>query len=53
VEDDPRDGLASFKRGFANRSEPFFLCGKVLDADAYASLSAGRAETQYFPAYRG
>jgi hypothetical protein len=52
VGDDPRDGLATFKRGFANRSEPFFLCGKVLDADAYASLSAGRTETDYFPAYR-
>lgn len=50
--DDVADGLAIFKRGFANRRERFHLCGKVLDRPAYAQLSAAAGETNYFPAYR-
>lgn len=53
VADDPADGLAVFKRGFANRSETFYLCGKVLDAEAYELLSGGKRRDAYFPAYRG
>ncbi len=50
--DDPEDGLAAFKRGFANTSIPALLCGAILDAQAYHGLAAGRAAVSYFPAYR-
>ncbi|SHJ13564.1 Acetyltransferase (GNAT) domain-containing protein [Roseomonas rosea] len=46
------DGLAQFKRGFANAARMAHLCGEVLDEAAYALLSAGRDTTGYFPAYR-
>lgn len=51
--DDPADGLATFKRGFSNRVQVFQLCGKVLDAQAYAQLSARAPASSYFPGYRG
>jgi hypothetical protein len=51
--DDPSDGLAKFKRGFANRTEIFYLCGKVLDPKSYQALSQGKEDAAYFPAYRG
>jgi hypothetical protein len=47
------DGLARFKRGFANAEATAFLCGAVLDLAAYARLAEGRASTGFFPAYRG
>jgi hypothetical protein len=50
--DDPNDGLARFKQGFANTLATAWLCGSVLDQAAYARLTAGRAPTAYFPAYR-
>lgn len=50
--DDPADGLAAFKRGFANREVAAEICGAVLDEGRYAALSAGKA-TGFFPAYRG
>jgi hypothetical protein len=50
--DDPDDGLAAFKRGFANREVAAEVCGAVLDEARYAALSAGRG-TGFFPAYRG
>ncbi|MDQ0464619.1 hypothetical protein QO010_002403 [Caulobacter ginsengisoli] len=50
--DDPDDGLAAFKRGFANREVVAQVCGAALDEGRYAALSAGR-ETGFFPAYRG
>lgn len=53
--DDPNDGLARFKRGFANASAPALLCGKVLDRQRYGQLCAiSRISTDeaYFPAYR-
>jgi len=46
------DGLARFKRGFANAEATAFLCGAVLDQAAYTRL-AGRIQTGFFPAYRG
>ncbi len=52
LSDDPNDGLARFKRGFAARTATGRLYGKVLDAERYAALSGGR-ETGFFPAYRG
>jgi hypothetical protein len=52
-EDDPEDGLAAFKRGFANAETKALLCGAILDRGRYAALTAGRGATGFFPAYRG
>jgi hypothetical protein len=52
---DPNDGLARFKRGFANATARSFICGKILDRRRYAELiglDAARAQTAFFPAYR-
>ena len=51
--DDPSDGLAVFKRGFANAEARAMLCGAVLDEARYAALSHGLPPTGYFPSYRG
>lgn len=49
----PGDGLEEFKRGFANRREPFLAHEIVCDADAYERLGAGRGDAAgFFPAYR-
>jgi hypothetical protein len=48
----PGDGLEEFKRGFANRELPFRTHELVCDRDAYARLAAGRAPSEFFPAYR-
>jgi hypothetical protein len=49
---DGSDGLAAFKRGFANAEVMAHVCGAVLDREAYGRLSAGRADVAFFPAYR-
>jgi len=46
------DGLEEFKRGFANAELPFHTHEIVCDADAYARLSKGRADSGFFPLYR-
>jgi hypothetical protein len=46
------DRLEEFKRGFANREQPWLTSEIVCDPEAYSALSAGRPETDYFPAYR-
>jgi hypothetical protein len=47
------DGLIEFKKGFTNTEKRNFLCGKILDRDAYQTLSAARdPATNFFPAYR-
>lgn len=51
--EDPADGLVRFKKGFSNSAAPSYLCGKVLDRAAYDALSAGFADSGFFPAYRG
>jgi len=51
--DDPADGLVRFKRGFCNAVAPSYLCGAVLDPDAYRALSGGYDQSGFFPAYRG
>ena len=51
--DDPNDGLAAFKRGFANAETKAHLCGAVLDPVRYAALNGDRPRTNFFPAYRG
>lgn len=44
-------GLGFFKRGWANREQPVWLCGKILNAERYAQLTE-KAGSAYFPAYR-
>jgi len=46
------DALEEFKRGFANRTEPFHTSEIVCVAEAYRQLSAGRDSGGFFPAYR-
>jgi Acetyltransferase (GNAT) domain len=48
----PGDPLEEFKRGFANRREPFWTSEIVADADAYERLARGRDAGAFFPAYR-
>jgi len=47
------DGLTQFKKGWANCSRPAFFCGRVLNREAYVTLSAAADERgEFFPAYR-
>jgi len=48
----PGDALEEFKRGFANRQEPFLTSELICDPDAYARLSTARPATGFFPTYR-
>lgn len=48
----PGDALEEFKRGFANRRQPWLTSELVCDAEAYTRLSAGRNAGGFFPAYR-
>lgn len=51
---DENDGLARFKRGWANDTRTAFLCGRILHLEAYRRLCANREfpARSYFPAYR-
>ena len=53
-EREPLDGLRQFKAGWATGTRQAFLCGRVLQQEAYDRLSVERAttKTSYFPAYR-
>jgi len=46
------DALEEFKRGFANREQPWHTSEIVCDLEAYERLSAGRDPGGFFPAYR-
>jgi hypothetical protein len=46
------DRLEEFKRGFANREQPWRTSEIVCDRDAYDRLSADRDGAGFFPAYR-
>ena len=50
----PDDGLSFFKRGWSTDRRPVYICGRVLDAQAYAALTSGAGSegASYFPAYR-
>jgi len=48
----PGDRLEEFKRGFANREQPWHTSEIVCDAAAYARLGADRDVGDFFPAYR-
>jgi hypothetical protein len=49
---EPGDGLAHFKRGFANREVTAYFCGSCLHLDRYAALAEDQPQTSFFPAYR-
>jgi hypothetical protein len=48
------DGLNRFKRGWSTSTRTALLCGRILDAPTYHSLSqrAGHDAQDYFPRYR-
>ncbi len=48
----PGDALEEFKRGFANRAEPWFTSELVCDPGRYDALSRGHDRGAFFPAYR-
>lgn len=48
----PGDALEEFKRGFANRQQPWLTSELICDREKYAELSAGRDAGDFFPAYR-
>ncbi|HKA67325.1 MAG TPA: GNAT family N-acetyltransferase [Solirubrobacterales bacterium] len=48
----PGDALEEFKRGFANRQEPWHTSEIISDQAKYQQLSAGHARGAFFPAYR-
>jgi hypothetical protein len=52
--DDPADGLARFKRGWATETRPAFFCGRSFDPPRYGELARqhGAETSKYFPAYR-
>ena len=52
--DDPRDGLARFKRGWSTETRPAYFCGRVFRPDLYREIleRRGLADGAYFPAYR-
>ncbi|HWJ42898.1 MAG TPA: GNAT family N-acetyltransferase [Solirubrobacterales bacterium] len=48
----PGDALEEFKRGFANRQQPWLTSELICDPGTYARLSRGREAGSFFPAYR-
>jgi hypothetical protein len=48
----PGDALEEFKRGFANRQQPWLTSELVCDEQKYAQLSGRRKAGSFFPAYR-
>ncbi len=46
------DALEEFKRGFANRQEPWHTSEIICDKGKYEQLSAGHPRGPFFPAYR-
>lgn len=54
TQSDPADGLARFKKGWANETRIAYFCGVVNRSDVYNRLIRIKAATatNYFPAYR-
>ena len=54
LENAPTDGLSQFKRGWSNATRLVYLCGRVLDPQAYGRICErqGTGDMDYFPAYR-
>lgn len=50
---DGTDGLTRFKRGWATDTRTAYLCGRIVDARAYAELAQASPDARgYFPVYR-
>ena len=51
---DGKDGLSTFKRGWATGTRTAYFCGKILDPQKYAEIvkAKGTIDTEFFPAYR-
>jgi len=54
IKDDPRSGLAKFKKIWSNSQRTAYLCGRVLDREKYETLCQRNQiiNDDYFPAYR-
>jgi len=50
--DDPADGLARYKRGWANDEAPAWIAGRVGQRLRYRALCQGPLVDDYFPIYR-
>lgn len=50
TKEDPKNGLAEFKRGWSNDQRIVYFCGRVFDRKKYESLCQRRYG--YFPGYR-
>jgi peptidoglycan biosynthesis/recognition FemAB-like protein len=50
--DSSSNGLARFKRGFANDIRVARLCGAILNRERYAELTKSVLNSSFFPAYR-
>jgi hypothetical protein len=51
--EDEAGGLARFKSGWSTSTRPVYLCGRILDKQAYSGLaSKSGGPGSYFPAYR-
>jgi hypothetical protein len=53
--DDPDDGLARFKRGFANNQASAYICGAILDPARYLEITQQQSPSPtspFFPSYR-
>jgi hypothetical protein len=48
----PGDALEEFKRGFANRTQPWFTSELICNPAKYQLLSAGKSPDPFFPTYR-
>jgi hypothetical protein len=48
----PGDPLEEFKRGFANRQQPWHTSELICDPEKYKLLSQGKPPGSFFPAYR-
>lgn len=48
----PGDALEEFKRGFANRQQPWLTSELICDERKYAQLSGDKDGGDFFPAYR-
>ena len=48
----PGDALEEFKRGFANRQQPWLTSELICDRQKYAQLSGDEDDDGFFPAYR-
>ncbi len=48
----PGDALEDFKRGFANRTEPFLTSELICDPPTYQLLSKDKSPSAFFPLYR-